>query len=397
MKLLDRYILAKTLWPLIATVSIALIALLMEQTVRLLDLVVNKGGPLSLILRMLANLIPHYLGIALPAAFFVGVLLAVSRLSSESELDAMHASGVSLHRMIAPLMMFAILLVIFGTIIVGFLQPYTRYGYRALIYLVTETAWYSALEKGAFFSGFGNSTILVDDISEGGRRLTGIFVYEDKKDGGSVTTTAQTGYVVRSPTDDQLVLRLEQGARIDAGGPGKKINALTFAKFELPLDIALAPEPYRIRGASEREQTLPELWHNVWSLPKTDPLYHPVHAELHERLVRIATYLFLPLLAFPLGSSTRRTRRGTGIAVGIVLIVIFYYLLQFGHDVSANGRISPWLSLWLPFFIYAGFSSWAFWQANLSPGHNFVETVLARLEGLFDSLRQLGRRRKVPA
>ena len=140
MKLLDRYILAKTLWPLIATVSIALVALLMEQTVRLLDLVVNKGGPLSLILRMLANLIPHYLGIALPAAFFIGVLLAVSRLSSESELDAMHASGVPLHRMIAPLMMFAVLLVIFGTIIVGFLQPYTRYGYRALIYLVTETA-----------------------------------------------------------------------------------------------------------------------------------------------------------------------------------------------------------------------------------------------------------------
>jgi lipopolysaccharide export system permease protein len=397
MKLLDRYILAKTLWPLIATVSIALIALLMEQTVRLLDLVVNKGGPLSLILRMLANLIPHYLGIALPAAFFIGVLLAVSRLSSESELDAMHASGVPLHRMIAPLMVFAVLLVIFAAIIVGFLQPYTRYGYRALIYLVTETAWYSALEKGAFFSGFGNSTILVDDISEGGRRLTGIFVYEDKSNGGSITTTAQTGYVVRSLIDDQLVLKLEQGARIDTDGPNKKINALTFSQSEVPLDIALAPEPYRIRGASEREQTLPELWHNVWTLPKTDPMYYAVHAELHERFVRIATYLFLPLLAVPLGSSTRRTRRGTGIAVGIILIVIFYYLLQFGHDVSANGRLSPWLSLWLPFFVYAGFSSWAFWEANVSPGHNFVETVLARIESIFDNLRQMGRRRKVPA
>ena len=64
----------------------------------------------------------------------------------------------------------------------------------------------------------------------------------------------------------------------------------------MPLDIALAPEPYRIRGTSEREQTLPELWHNVWTLPKTDPMYYAVHAELHERFVRIATYLFLPLL-----------------------------------------------------------------------------------------------------
>jgi hypothetical protein len=59
--------------------------------------------------------------------------------------------------------------------------------------------------------------------------------------------------------------------------------------------------------------------------------------------------------------------------------------------------LSPWLSLWLPFFVYAGFSSWAFWEANISPGHNFVETVLARIEGTFDSLRQIGRRKRAPA
>ena len=80
-----------------------------------------------------------------------------------------------------------------------------------------------------------------------------------------------------------------------------------------------------------------------------------------------------------------------------MLIVIFYYLLQFGHDVSANGRLSPWLSLWLPFFVYAGFSSWAFWQANMSPGHNFVETVLAGIESLFDNLRHIRPRKKAPA
>ena len=67
----------------------ALIALLMERMVRLLDLVVNKGGPFYLLLQMLANLIPHYLGIALPAAFFIGVLHAVMKMSSDSELDAM--------------------------------------------------------------------------------------------------------------------------------------------------------------------------------------------------------------------------------------------------------------------------------------------------------------------
>ena len=43
------------------------------------------------------------------------------------------------------------------------------------------------------------------------------------------------------------------------------------------------------------------------------------------------------------------------------------------------------------------FSSWAFWQANVSPGHNFVETVLAGIESLFDNLRHIRRRKKAPA
>src|SRR3546814_9574915 len=84
-KTFDRYVLNKTLMPLTVAIGIALIALLMERLVRLPDLVVNKGGPFYLLLQMLANLIPHYLSIALSAAFFIGVLHAGMKMSSASE------------------------------------------------------------------------------------------------------------------------------------------------------------------------------------------------------------------------------------------------------------------------------------------------------------------------
>src|SRR5690606_30621020 len=130
MNLLDRYLLSRIMWPLLATVMIALLALMLERMVRLLDFVIAKGGPVTFVLRMLASLIPHYLGLALPVAFFIGILLAIGRLSSDSELDAMNASGVSLHRIMAPIMVIAIVLVACGSLIFGFLQPYTRYTYR---------------------------------------------------------------------------------------------------------------------------------------------------------------------------------------------------------------------------------------------------------------------------
>jgi lipopolysaccharide export system permease protein len=392
MKIIDRYVIGRMLMPLIATVSVALIALLLGRMVNLLDLVVNKGGPLSLILRMLANLVPYYLGIALPAAFFIGVLLAISRMSSDSELDAIHSCGVPLHRLIAPIMIFAVLLVACGAVIIGYLQPYTRYAYKALIYLVTETSWDSALEQGTFFTGFGNTTIMVDDISEGGHRLTGIFVHQEKSGGGSITTTARSGYVVRAAADFTLVLNLEHGVRIDSNGPGKGSTALTFEHFQLPLDTALNPSPFRERGESRRELTLSELWRALDDPPPT--LTRPiVLRELHARLVRIATYLFLPFLAFSLGASTRRARHGTGIAAGLVLIVIYHYLLEFGDDMTGSFGLSPWLTSWGPFLLYAGLSIWAFHTVNTAPGQNPVSVMLSGIERWVDALRHFGVRK----
>ena len=68
LQLIDRYVLQRVSWPLAAAVLIGMAALLLERLIRLLDLFANRGGPLTLILRMLGNLVPHYLAIALPGA-----------------------------------------------------------------------------------------------------------------------------------------------------------------------------------------------------------------------------------------------------------------------------------------------------------------------------------------
>src|SRR5690349_7716470 len=110
--LFDRYMLKRVLGPLAAAIVIGMAALLLERLIRLLDLFANRGGPLTLILKMLGNLVPHYLGIALPAAFFVGILYATLRLSNDSELDVMRASGLSLRRLAAPMLLVAVLLTV---------------------------------------------------------------------------------------------------------------------------------------------------------------------------------------------------------------------------------------------------------------------------------------------
>src|SRR3546814_3446132 len=77
--------------------GISLCALLLERLLRLFNLLAETGSPFGVVLELAANLVPHYLGLALPAGFFIAVFVSVARLSEENELDAMLASRSEQH------------------------------------------------------------------------------------------------------------------------------------------------------------------------------------------------------------------------------------------------------------------------------------------------------------
>jgi lipopolysaccharide export system permease protein len=380
MRLIDAYILRRVLMPLLAAVGIAMAALLMQRLIHLLDLFANRGSPLSIILKMLGNLVPFYLGIALPAALFIGVLYAGSRLSSESELDAMRASGLSLMRLIAPVLALAVVLVMISTYLLGWLQPYTRFGYRALVHLVTDTQWDSAIERGAFFSGFGGKTILIGDISDGGRTLSRIFVKEKDDSGRSIVLTAERGDLLKQ-SDLSLVLSLHNGIRSETTSNGDATRAMTFDKLDLPLE-SIAPDPFRPRGEKESELTFTELIRAYIDTPDYLDL-EDIKAELNERLVRTVSIFFLPFLAFPVGISSRRTPKNLRMIVGVLFLVFYYEVLQFGEAWVSKGWVGPALALWAPCILFCTCSVWLFWIADRRPGQD-------PLAHIFDGLSNAG-------
>ncbi len=398
MKTIDRYVLTKTLGPLLACIAIALIAMLLERMLRLLDFMLDKGGPFYLVLKMLANLIPHYLGLAIPAAFFVGMLLAVMRLSGDSELDAIHAMGVGLRRLLLPLVGLAVVLLVATAIIIGLLQPYTRYTYRALVYTATHTVWNSALERGTFFTGLGNVAIMVDDIADGGRKLMGIFLHRIEDDGSSTTISAEQGQLFRSKERDfNLDLHMLNGSRIRCDSRGEHCTVLTFGTLKIPLDMAQGPAGrVNPRGEVVKELTLPELWQARNDPPGTLTRAMIV-AELNSRLVRIVSLLFLPLLAVPLGIVSRRARRSIGVVVGLVMLILFHNVLQFGESMVETGALPPIIGLWLPGAIFAGIGAWAFHMTSKRPGYNPVSATLDRTSDIVDAIRRRFGRGSVPA
>jgi lipopolysaccharide export system permease protein len=384
LQLIDRYVLKRVSWPLAAAIVIGLAALLLERLIRLLDLFANRGGPLTLILKMLGNLVPHYLAIAIPAAFFVGILYATLRMSNDSELDVMRASGLSLRRLAAPMLAMAVVLTVTSALILGFLQPYTRYAYRALVYLVTETSWNSAIERGAFFNGFGGKTILIGDIAEGGRSLARVFIQETDEDGNNLALSAETGELANDPENFALVLVLRDGIRVESKPDGTGGKALEFQELALPLEV-IAPDEFRPRN-KESELNFFELfqaYHERWPNIGRDNLV----SEINYRLVRALSVLFLPLLAIPIGLTSRRSPTSIRIVAGIAILILYYQVLQFGQQMAENGRLSAFFALWLPFLLFAGASTYAFHVANSGLGQDPFAAFFRAIDDAWSWLR----------
>jgi len=378
LSLIDRYMLKRVSWPLAGAIVIGMAALLLERLIRLLDLFANRGGPLTLILKMLGNLVPHYLSIAIPAAFFVGILYATLRLSNDSELDVMRASGLSLRRLVAPVLVMAVVLTVASAIILGFLQPYTRYAYRALVYLVTETSWNSAIERGAFFSGFGGKTILIGDIADGGRTLKRIFIQETDDNGNNIALSAQTGELTNDPKTFSLTLILRDGVRVDSKPDGTGGKASTFTESKLPLEV-VAPDPFRPRGDSEAELSFFELI-NAYVQKNPNIGQDDALAQINYIVVRTLTVLFLPILAIPMGLTSRRQPTSVRIIVGIAILIVYNQVLNFGRDMAENGRVSVFLALWIPFLVFSLGSMYLFYVANSRQNQDPFSVVFGAID-----------------
>jgi lipopolysaccharide export system permease protein len=353
MPVLSRYLLAQIARPMVTTILVALVALLAERTLRVVDLVVGWRGSLFVIFEMLGYLVPHYMGLALPVAFFLGILLTVGRLSREGELAAIFASGAGLPRLLRPIMGMALVLALITAFLMSYLQPYGRYAYRAAAYALTNASFATLLQSG-LFTTLGNTTYMVEEIAEDRSRLHKVFLSRGEPGEDTTTVTAESGMVSRNGPMSPVVLTLRNGLQqlVPAAGADGRGNEVVvrFRNFETVFGDA--DDGFRPRGDNEREMTLMELWRaRAGPPPGVDPW--EVEAELHARLVRILTLPVLPLLAIPLGVGPIRGQRSYGLVVGLAALIAFHQVIQFGEALVDNNAAPAWLGLWLPFSVLA--------------------------------------------
>nr|WP_277817120.1 LptF/LptG family permease [Solimonas terrae] len=375
--------------PLTVSIGVVLVALLLERLLRLFNLVAASGSALDAVLLMIANLVPYYLGLALPAAFFASIFMVVAKLGDDNELDALLAAGRSIVQLALPFVMVAVALAVFAFYLYGYLQPHSRYRYRAVFYEALHEGWNARAEENVFADAGRGFTLTADKVDASGRQMSGVFIRRHTTAYDEIITS-ETGTLL--PTDDGRHLRLELGiGRMVREQRGGDVDDTHFAHAVVNEDFNPQAPPFRARGDSERELTLPELWS---AMHEASPVVS--HAELagefHGRLARSAALPFLPLLAFALGMAAKRGQRAPSVALACLMLLALHHGVQFGESLAQTGHVSAIVAVWTPVVVFAIVSCWLFGASLKSPGDNPLTRAVASVERALEGTSPLRRK-----
>lgn len=386
---LDLYTLRHLAGPLALALATLLLAQLLERLLRLIDLAATTGAALSGVVKMAANLVPHYLGLALPTAFTAGMFMAVARLGDDNELDVMLGTGRSIARVAMPFFAVALVLSLFNFYLFGFLQPLSRYGYHLAVHEAMQAGWDARLEDNRFVNSGRGFTLSADSVEPDGRRLHGVFV-ERRRGETEEITTARHGRLVPAADGRGLLLELEDGL-IVFEDQDSSVSLVHFDEGRINADFTPTPPPFRDRGDSVRELTLPELWAGMHD---TDTELSPnkLAGEFHGRLARSLLLPLLPLLALPLGMASKRGRRTPGVVFAVFALLALNHSLQFGESLAESGRADPQFSVWFPFLLFAVLCAWLFRGSLAWPGDNPVTRAVNAIEKAFEGFGRRARR-----
>ncbi|QNN65211.1 LptF/LptG family permease [Sphingomonas rhizophila] len=392
--LIDRYLARTITVPLVGTLILAAMLLVLDKMLRLFDFVINAGGPVSVVWRMLANLLPEYFSLGIPIGLLLGILLAFRKLALSSELDALRGIGVGYGRLLRVPYMFTIGLMALNIFIVGWAEPYSRYRYEGLRFDLRSGALGAAIKVGEFNTFSKRMTLRIDRSEEKGTKLYGIFTALDDKNGTRVSATAAEGQFLATDDPDTIIFRLKRGRLIQDNDKFVTPRTLSFNSYDLPINLP-AIDPFRGRGSDEDELTITEVaQHAYGSGDETREHRLAARSEFHFRLVEVAMMLMLPLLAIALAVPPKRSSSALGIFVAIVMVVTYHKINQYALGMGSRGSVMPEVALWVPFIGFVALIGWMYHIIAHRPGGQPIGALEAAFAKLGKSFQRLLKRTK---
>ena len=387
MKTLHKYLVGQVLATLLLTVAVfAFVVLLLNVLKDVLPLLFSGNANLWLVLKAIGLLLPFACVYALPMGFITATLLVFGRFSAEQELTAARAGGISLLSLISPVLLLSLLCCALSAWFNMDLGPRSRVEFLNLKRDLVAAMANAQIPEGRFVNTFPGYIFYVEK-NDGGN-LEKVMIYRVQNETNvDMTLWAAHGRLNPDRANNQLVLDLYD-ARIIKFGQAGSIGSSPRLSLNLSLN-QVTNRPVKPKISDMTFLQLRQELHNLERLKAvTAPVANTtnVPAELKSQLavmqkqqkdfiepVRVAmnreiAFSFacfgFTLVGIPLGIRVHRRETNIGIAMALVLVLIYYAFIMLGNSLSGRPEFFPHLILWVPNFIFQAVGAVLLWRAN---------------------------------
>jgi LPS export ABC transporter permease LptG/LPS export ABC transporter permease LptF len=341
--------------------------LMMQFLFRSAEMIIRRDVPAELVGKLLLLTLPNIVVLTIPMSFLFGILVAVGRLSSDSELVAMRSGGISLFSLYRPILVMSLILTIANMFLMVWAVPRGNHSLQSLRLDILSGSVTKQVEPRVFYEDWQGVVLYVFDAPPDTSYWDGVFVARDLESSESEVTVAERGEVRIDEAGDRLLLHLENAVvhKVDFADP-EEYNTTRFEVVEQELiDRYTARQRVKVTTSkSVREMTVGELREQLEN-PKISPeLENLTHVEIHKKFAIPVACVVFGLLALPLGYAGGRGSKSSGFAMSIVVIMVYYALLNNGEEMSRVGKMAPWLAMWIPNIVLTIFGTFLLVRRN---------------------------------
>lgn len=346
--ILFRYVTREVVPPFLIGLLVFTFLLFTIRMIKLVDLVVNRGIPLSQLLEIFVYILPAFFEVTVPMSFLLALLWGLGRLSSDREIIALKSCGIGLSQIATPIWTFATVLLCATFALTLYVRPWSNNALKQLLYTITKTHASAGLKEKTFNTDFAGLVIYAEEIHPPGNVLQGVMIADSRHPDQKNTIFSERGAILTSEDQQVLTLRLLDGSIHSIGPLNHTYHTTHFSVYDVSLDMATILANVKEPDRKPKEMPLSELLQTlVQSHPGTKE-ERRVLIELHRRLSLPFACAVFALVALPLSTQLGGVQRSQGFALTLVILLTYYLLLTVGEALGKKAVLPPAIALWLP-------------------------------------------------
>ena len=255
--ILYRYVFLEIVGPFFLSLFVFTGVLFLARILKLVDLVVNRSVSVADIILLFSYVLPGFFEIAVPMALLLGIILAFGRLSADSEIIVLRASGVSIKQLAVPVAVFALCCFVVCLLLGFFIRPWSSYRLGQGMFEIAKTKASAGLTQGVF-NDFGPMTIYAEKVEDSTNRLVNVLIADRREPEVNRLFLAKHGQLVSDNQHRTLSLQLYDGSIQEGSGLNFNITYFQINSISLPQSELVEDGPTR-EGKRSNEMFIGEL------------------------------------------------------------------------------------------------------------------------------------------